>query len=144
MEDINSPATGPQSSLKSISHSFPALRGLGLDEPQLVALRRQGYLDENHRTGAKSPYWRLRFRQAGRWQTIYLGADGQRVSAVRQELAELRCAEDRRRQLVAVVEQGRRTLRKIKLRLGPALAARGLYYHGDTIRQRRARPPQVS
>lgn len=116
-----------------------ALRSLGLDDREVEALGRQGYLSRRP-GGANGDYWRLRFRDDGRLRTVYVGSDVGLVAAVRRELAELRSrrtARLRRRTLVATVN---RSYREWKRKAGDLLEPFGLHFHGKKLRKVRSRP----
>ena len=59
----------------TITETYPALRQLGLSDSELLAVRRQGYLERDPRGGRGAGYWRLRFRDHGSLRTIYVGND---------------------------------------------------------------------
>jgi hypothetical protein len=125
-------------------HGFATLRALGLDDDELSALRRQGYIQRDRRAGGSRTYLRLRFRVAGRMRTVYLGTDERLAANVQRELDLLQAPRRKKLQLARAVQLGRQTLRRTKLRLVPTLAELGMHYHGDTIRQRRPKQPFVT
>jgi hypothetical protein len=62
------------------------------------------------------------------------------VQRIEQELKQLRAGRQLQRDLQAAVRGGNRRFRQLKQALQPALAADGMYYHGDAIRHRRRQP----
>ena len=133
---------GSHNALKS---PFPALRALGLGDDDLAIVRRNGYLQQDRRAGQGVGYWRLRFRQAGRLRTVYLGRDARRVSLVQRELSTLQAKRTARREQARAVRRGRDVLRGAKARLTPILGQYGYHFHGDVIRKLRgsSAPPTV-
>jgi hypothetical protein len=117
--------------------SFPALTALGLEEVDLAALRRNGYLQYDRRLADGSGYWRMRFRKEGRLRTIYLGREPGVVAGVRRELSNLQAKRTAKRQQAQAVRQGREVLRRAKARLTPVLEQFGYHFHGIAIRKLR-------
>ncbi len=116
---------------------FPALRGLGLEEGELAALSRQGFVSPEQRGPQRAVIHKLRYRIQGRQRTRYLGSDPKFLEQIRRELAELQGPVRRHRNLQELRRQAWRGLRQAKSILAPLLAAEGWYYHGLTIRRRR-------
>jgi hypothetical protein len=119
----------------TITDIYPALRRLGLSDPELLALRRQGYLERDPRGGRGAGYWRLRFRDHGSLRTIYVGNDSEWVACVRAELLRLQAARRRRLALQRELRLAKQGIRTAKQRLAPLLNQVGYHYHGHTIRK---------
>lgn len=109
-----------------------ALSQLGLDEGDLVALRRQGFVAVGERGNCK-----LRFRRERRQRTRYLGRDPAFIKQVREELADWQEAAHQTRNLQRWLRTASRALRAAKQTLAPLLATQRSYYHGLAIRRRR-------
>ena len=112
---------------------FTILCSMALDPEQLLALHRQGGLSRERRRGRT--YHKLRFRVGGRQRVKYVPAT--KLAAVATELVRLQSSTLRSRALMRRDREARRALRDAKAALVPRLTG-GLYFHGHTIRQRRA------
>ncbi len=119
--------------------TYHELQNLGLTEPDLAALRMQGYVEQDYRANGRPRAWRLRFRSDGHLRTVYLGIDQQRAVRVQTELAALQAKMTGQCQLKRVVRQAQQTSREIKRQFAPILAALGVHYHGHALRKLRRR-----
>src|SRR5262245_57621597 len=129
----------------SVIMKFPLLRGLGLAEDDLAALRGQGFISCERRRAEHAPIYKLRYRTDGRQRTRYLGTDLSIVDSVRCELAELQKSVKDDRKMRQVLRFVRRRLRHCQKLLAPLLAQGGYTFHGRVLRRRRRqvgeRPP---
>ncbi len=133
-------AAGQSLDARAFEHavrSFPTLRGLGLGDAELNALRSQGYLTQDDRGHGHAGYWRLRFRVGDKVRTIYLGRDGNLVECAQTELAALQREVRETRRITEVTWETKMALRIAKKRLEPALGALGFHFHGSAIRKSR-------
>ena len=111
----------------------------------MLELAEQGFMTREYRTyrdARLGPYFKLRWRSGGRQRVKYLGRDVPRAEAVAAALADLRVAKRRRQQLAALIAGGRKSLRRVKQALEPALANQGRSFHGYECRKARSTSAQ--
>jgi len=120
------------------------LRELGLSREALEALRRQGFVTGEFcvRGGRRlGPYFKLRWRSAGRQRVVYLGADARRAEAVRGALARWQQPRRLQRDVDRLLAQTRRALRAVKQTVTPHLETPDTHWHGYQLRRRRQPAP---
>ena len=115
---------------------FPALCRLGLGVEELAALRGQGFVSRESRSGGRLVIYKLRFRYHGRQVTRYLGSDASAAREVAQELATLQAPTQRQRTLKRIVRAAWKVMRQGKAAVEPLLREKGLYFHGMSVRRR--------
>lgn len=82
--------------------------------------------------------YKLRFRGSDqRQRVLYVGTNRQLAESIRAELARRQIPVYRRRKCRALAARARAMLRHLKQRLEPALASRGIHFHGYEIRKHR-------
>ena len=121
-------------------HVHPAL-ALLTARPELFA--RQGSLSATwRRRGAKTsgPYYRLRYRDAGRAYSLYLGRDAAVVDRVRQTLDALQAPLRRRRAVAQLRRAVRKALRRDRRAIDAHLHRFGLRLKGFEVRGWRTSP----
>ena len=133
---LNMKSTNGQSNTRRQVADLPALADLGLDDEDLDALARQGFVAVERRR--EQTYFKLRYRCDGRQRVRYVGGRD-RAQAVQAALEALQSDVRLRRRLVALCQVATRSLRDAKDTLEPLLEARGLHFHGRAIRKRRER-----
>lgn len=112
---------------------FPVLAALCLDDRDLQALSRQGFIAHEQRNG--HAHHKLRFRRDGRQRVRYVPHFA--VSGLEKELHALQQQRLLERELAALHRRGRVLLDEMKVRLAPIVAAEGLIFHGFSIRRPR-------
>ncbi len=117
----------------------PALARLRLEQEALEALRRGGFVARQHRRGRV--YFRLRFRVGGRQVTRYLGSDPQVAAQVERALEQWQQARRLDLELGRLAREANRKLRRAKQQLMPEVRTYGLYFHGLSVRRKRADRP---
>lgn len=124
--------TSPAEPLLWDAHA-PALAKLSLSEDQRQALARQGFVSCEYRE-QRGPFFKLRFRCAGRQVVRYLGQDGPFAEQVRQELWALQMERHAEIELAHLTAAARQLLRQAKHELLGAVDAAGFRFHGQAIR----------
>jgi hypothetical protein len=114
---------------------FPASAKLGLNEDELNEIAFQGFVCQEKRRDRV--YHKLRFRIGGKQRVRYIG-DAEAARKVGEELSVLQEHLRHFRHVAALRRVVREQLQASKQALEPYLKARGLYYHGQSIRKRRA------
>jgi len=115
---------------------FPSLKALGLSAEQLDLLAENGSLCREERGKGKT-YYRLRFREAGKQYTRYVGNEQGFVEQVRRELLLLQATRNSRQKMRHLADKARQVARSTKRMLEPLLATVGRTFHGMEIRRRR-------
>ena len=111
---------------------FPVLAALRLDDRDLQALSRQGFVAHEQRNGRS--HHKLRFRRDGRQRVRYVP---HAAVALEKELHALQQQRLLERELAALHRRGRVLFDEMKVRLAPIVAAEGLIFHGFSIRRPR-------
>lgn len=112
---------------------------LDLDERDLAAIARQGFVavEFRRRSGRRcGPYYKLRWRVAGRQRVRYLGRNPVLVEHVQAALAAWQAPRRAQRASVALLRAARRALRAAKAAAAPRLVQEGQYFHGYSVRRR--------
>lgn len=113
-----------------------------LTHAELARLAHNGFVS-GERLPSGNVAYKLRFRgdnmreHSRRQRVLYIGTNRQLAESIRAELERRQTPVRRRRKHRALAAQARTVLRAAKQKLGPALAARGIHFHGYDIRQRR-------
>lgn len=115
---------------------FPSLKSLGLSAEQLDLLAENGSLCREER-GEGRTYYRLRFREAGKQYTRYVGNEQGFVEQVRRELLLLQAKRNSRQEMRRLADKARQVARGTKRMLEPLLPTVGRTFHGVAIRRRR-------
>lgn len=118
------------------SSTVDLLQDLGLTPLQLQALARQGFVACESR-GVRGPYFKLRFRVAGRNMVRGLGRDPAYASQIESALLNLQQGRRRALERSRLVAEAAQMLRTAKHGLREPLAEHGLYFHGQAIRRNR-------
>jgi hypothetical protein len=126
------PWTGQSGTHRRVA-DFPALRALRLDDEDVDALARQGFLAVERRRERR--YLKLRYRRGGRQQVRYVGLE--QAQAVQAELDVLQSDVRMRRRLAVLCRASAWRLRNAKNTLKPLFEQQGFRFHGDAIRKRR-------
>lgn len=113
--------------------AFPTLFALGLTESDVTALKNQGFVHQERRSG--KILHKLRFRVAGRQRARCVTP--QQAIAIEAELSVLQKPVRMNRRLAELSDMARRQLRDSKQQLKPLLEERGYYFHGRQVRRRR-------
>jgi hypothetical protein len=109
---------------------------LDLTTEEMAALRRQGFVSQEHRRGRV--FFKLRFRLSpGRQCVRYLGSDPAVAEEVRKELLEMQMARSMNRELSKLAKEAGQKLQSSKETLAPALAEAGYHFHGLSVRRKR-------
>ena len=110
---------------------------LNLTPEEMAALRRQGCVSRERRRGRA--LFKLRFRMPPGKQCVrYLGFDPAAAEVVQKEVCALQTARRMNRELSKLVKEAGRKLQSSKATLAPALAEAGYYFHGRSVRRKRA------
>jgi len=117
---------------------FPLIN-LGLTQPELDALRWQGFIASQPRNGTTVYY--LRFRLGRVQRSKYLGRDEKRIRAIRESLQQWQLPRRTDDQLRRLVGEGLERIREHQRRLTPLLATHGYRFDGRAIRQVRGSAP---
>jgi hypothetical protein len=115
------------------------LADLELTTVERAALARQGSVTAEKRGASR--YYKLRFRVEGRQQVRYLGKDISVAKAIARELQGWQTSRQLRVDLGRLAKRARARLRAARAQLAPLLEQDGLWFHGFTLRHRRARKP---
>jgi hypothetical protein len=113
---------------------------LGLLAARAPLLARQGSVQGSWRFyhgRRRGPYFRLVWREGGRQESLYLGADRALAEEVRRALAELQAPLREQRALDRLRTLARAALKRHKRDLDRELRRRGAYLKGYEIRGRR-------
>jgi hypothetical protein len=114
----------------------PVLARLRLGQKELEALRRGGFVAREHRRGRV--YYRLRFRVGQRQVTRYVGTDQELAAQVQRALEHWQRPRRLDLELGRLAREANRKLRRAKQQLRPKLRTCGLYFHGLSVRRKRA------
>jgi hypothetical protein len=128
------------SSLNTAQARACFLGGLLFCRQDHAALARNGFVAVEYRwRGGRrwGPYYKLRWRRAGRQRTRYLGANPARCEQVRRELALLQAPLRQARLAAQLLLEARGHLRSLRQELTAPMAARGKQFHGYAVRRRR-------
>jgi hypothetical protein len=113
---------------------------LALLAARAALFSRQGSVQESWRFyhgQRRGPYFRLVWRQGGKQQSLYLGADRALAEEVRRALGELQAPLREQRALDRLRTLARAALKQHKRDLDRELRRRGAYLKGYEIRGRR-------
>jgi hypothetical protein len=135
MNGANTSATTNESGAQgSCGPGFNILQALPIGSAERRALEQQGFVAAEYRDG-KGPYFKLKFRVAGRQRVLYLGADATFVDRIRRELAQLQAARRADRKLARLTKEAHGVVRRSKQQLEMHLRRAGLKFHGRAIRR---------
>lgn len=112
------------------------LEALRLGSEEIAALRQQGFVAGEVRTGRV--IYKLRFRLQGRQRVRYLGTDADKAVCVERLIQTLQRGRRIKKQLRDLNHDLTEKLGETKRRLEPFLDRAGLKFHGLAIRRPRA------
>ena len=108
-----------------------------LSSEEQTLLTKTGFVSDDLLPSGNTAY-KLRFRGRDRRQrVVYIGTNIRLAEAVRAEVKRLQSPLRQHRQRRALVAQARSALRAMKEGLEPAVASRGIHFHGYDLRRRR-------
>ena len=108
-----------------------------LSSEERTLLAKTGFVSDELLPSRNTSY-KLRFCGGDRQQrVVYIGTNTQLAEAIRAEVKRLQSPLRKQRQRRALVAQARSALRAMKEGLEPALASRGIHFHGYDLRRHR-------
>lgn len=118
------------------------LAALGFKTEEIAALRQQGFVSSEMRSGRM--IYKLRFRLGGRQRVRYLGTNQEAADDVERLIQALQSSRRIKKQLRELDLEVTEKLKTLKQRLGPFLDRAGMKFHGLAIRSPRARSPETT